>query len=332
MSSIILEIIRAVLIAIIMLSLIHGRRSKHIKVLKGWRFILLGFWLLFFGTVIDITDNFDSLSKYVIIGDTPTQVFLEKFVGFLMGYFFLALGILIWLPKVIKHEENMKKELMTSRKLIKDHTEELELVVECIASIAEHRDPETGNHIKRTQNYVKILAEELALNPKYSFLQNDNTIDILSNSARLHDIGKVGIPDRILLKPGKLTEGEFEIMKNHTILGKEALAAGAEKIKDNSFLKFAIDIALSHHEKWDGSGYPKGLKENQIPLSARLMALADVYDAIINKRVYKEASSHKNAVAAIKEESGKHFDPEVVNAFLENENLFKKIAKELANV
>ena len=332
MSDTILEIIRAVLIGIIILSLIYGWRSKHIKEVKGWRFIILGFWLLFFGTVIDITDNFDSLSKYVVIGDTPTQAFLEKFVGFLMGYFFLALGVWIWLPKVIKHEESMKKELMQSRKLIKDHAEELELVVECIASIAEHRDPETGNHIKRTQNYVKILAEELALNHKYTFLQNDNTIDILSNSARLHDIGKVGIPDRILLKPGKLTEGEFEIMKSHTILGKEALAAGAEKIKDNSFLKFAIDIALNHHEKWDGSGYPKGLKENQIPLSARLMALADVYDAIINKRVYKEASSHKNAVAAIKEESGKHFDPEVVNAFLENENLFKKIAKELANV
>ncbi|WP_455199530.1 HD domain-containing phosphohydrolase [Kaarinaea lacus] len=197
-----------------------------------------------------------------------------------------------------------------------------------LASLAETRDNETGAHILRTQHYVKTLAMHLQGHADFQGSLDDDTIELLFKSAPLHDVGKVGIPDDILLKPGKLTDSEFEIMKTHAQKGADALLVAESQLGSNSFLRLAREIAAFHHEKWDGSGYPNGFKEEEIPLSARLMALADVYDALISKRVYKPAFPHDRAKEIILEGKGTHFDPRVVEAFLETEQEFQKIASE----
>ncbi len=196
-----------------------------------------------------------------------------------------------------------------------------------LASLAETRDNETGAHILRTQYYVKALAEHLSHHPDFEHELDEETIGQLSKSAPLHDIGKVGVPDAILLKPGKLTDEEFSIMKQHPKLGVDALEVAESHLGSNSFLRYAREIALCHHEKWDGSGYPNGLKGEAIPLSARLMALADVYDALISKRVYKPAFSFEKAKSIILEYEGSHFDPRVVEAFRACEGEFIEIAE-----
>jgi response regulator RpfG family c-di-GMP phosphodiesterase len=197
-----------------------------------------------------------------------------------------------------------------------------------LSALAESRDNETGAHILRTQEYVKALAIELSAQPKYKTLLSHSYIELLYKSAPLHDIGKVGVPDNVLLKPGKLTDDEFDIMKSHPEIGAEALSIAEQQLGSSSFLRIAKEISLTHHEKWDGSGYPKGLVKEDIPLSGRLMALADVYDALISKRVYKPAFSHDKAKAMIVEGRGQHFDPEVVDAFLSIEQQFIDIAKQ----
>ncbi|TXZ73948.1 two-component system response regulator [Vibrio mimicus] len=205
-------------------------------------------------------------------------------------------------------------------------------VVFALASLAETRDPETGNHLLRTQHYVKLLAQRLATTEKYREALTPRIIDTYFKAAPLHDIGKVGIPDNILLKPGKLTESEFAIMRNHALLGKLALEK-AEKLSGacTELIKAAKEIAMGHHEKWDGSGYPQGLKGEDIPLSARLMALADVYDALICRRVYKEPMSHEEAKAIILKGCGTHFDPQVIEAFLTEEQNFIAIAQQFSD-
>ena len=196
-----------------------------------------------------------------------------------------------------------------------------------MASMAETRGSETSNHIRRTQYYVKALAWRLCTNPRFSAVLTPSTIELLFRSAALHDIGKAGIPDRILLKPGRLSPEEFEIMKTHTTLGHDAIANAKRALGvDVDYLNFAREIAYSHHEKWDGSGYPEGLAGDAIPISGRLMALADVYDALISRRTHKEAMSHEAAVAIIQQTRGRHFDPDVVDAFLAIEDHFKAIA------
>ena len=207
-----------------------------------------------------------------------------------------------------------------------------EVTIMAMVSLAETRDNATGNHIRRTQHYVRALAQHLRHHPRFAAALNDETIELLFKSAPLHDIGKVGIPDRILLKPGRLTPDEFEIMKTHAALGRDAIAA-AERYLDtpDSFLRFAREIAYSHQEKWDGSGYPEGLWGEQIPLSARLMAVADVYDALISRRIYKPALPHEQAVAMIREGRDQHFDPDIVDAFLECAEQFRTIAARFAD-
>ena len=196
-----------------------------------------------------------------------------------------------------------------------------------MASMAETRGSETSNHIRRTQYYVKALAWRLCTNPRFSAQLTPGNIELLFRSAALHDIGKAGIPDRILLKPGKLSPEEFEIMKTHTTLGHDAIANAKRALGvDVDYLNFAREIAYSHHEKWDGSGYPEGLAGDAIPISGRLMALADVYDALISRRVHKEAMAHEQAMAIIQQTRGRHFDPDVVDAFLAIEDHFKAIA------
>ena len=207
-----------------------------------------------------------------------------------------------------------------------------EVVIHAMASLAETRDNETGNHIIRTKKYVRLLAEHLRDHPRFSSFLTDDYIDQLYKSAPLHDIGKVGIKDEILCKPGKLTPEEFEIMKTHTTVGYDAIVRAEEALGvEIPFLQHAKDIALYHQEKWDGSGYPKGLAGDAIPFSARLMALADVYDALISERVYKRAFSHEEAIKLIKEGIGTHFDPDVGATFLVVHDQFQQIAKEFAD-
>jgi putative two-component system response regulator len=201
-----------------------------------------------------------------------------------------------------------------------------------MASLAETRDSETGNHIRRTQNYVAALAWQLQAHPRFSPYLTETNITTLYKSAPLHDIGKVGIPDRILLKPGKLTPEEFEIMKTHTTLGYQAIEQAEQALGISvGFLTCAKEIALSHQEKWDGSGYPEGLAGDSIPISARLMALADVYDALISRRVYKEPMSHEEAVEIIVAGRAQHFDPDIVDAFIEIQDSFREIAGRYAD-
>lgn len=200
------------------------------------------------------------------------------------------------------------------------------VMIETLGTLAEYRDPETGGHIKRTQNYVKALAIELKKHLKYEKLLSDENIELIYLSVPLHDIGKVGIRDEILLKPGKLTTEEFEIMKMHTVFGHETLELAERKLKNNSFLRFANEVAYTHQEKWNGTGYPRGLKGEEIPLIGRIMALADVYDALISKRVYKRAMTHEEAKQIIVDGKGSHFDPDIVEAFLTVEETFKNIA------
>ena len=223
----------------------------------------------------------------------------------------------------------MAKYTNTMIRGLKRRTDELQqtqdVTIRALASLAETRDNETGNHILRTQRYMRELAEYLRHQEGFAELLNDESIELLYKSAPLHDIGKVGIPDNILLKPGKLTDEEFKIMKTHAELGSRALRVAEKELGKNSFLKFAREIALSHHEKWDGSGYPNQLAGEKIPLSGRLMAVADVYDALISKRVYKKGFTHEKACQIIFEGDAKHFDPNIIAAFRQIEPKFKEI-------
>lgn len=185
-----------------------------------------------------------------------------------------------------------------------------------LVSLAETRDLDTGNHIRRTQHYIRVLAEHLRDHPRFAAALTEDYITTLFKSAPLHDIGKVGIPDRILLKPGRFEPDELEIMKTHTVLGRETIEHAERELGiEVGFLTCAKEITQSHHEKWDGSGYPEGIGGDDIPICARLMAVADVYDALISHRVYKEGMSHEAAAEIIQRGSGSHFDPDVVTAF-----------------
>ena len=191
-----------------------------------------------------------------------------------------------------------------------------------LVKLAESRDDDTGNHIGRTAAYCRLLAEKLLERGEHPQVINAEFVEVITNASPLHDIGKVGIPDAILLKPGRLTPEEFEVMKTHVIIGHETLASVQEQCDLNAFVQIGMDITLCHHEKWDGSGYPAGLKGGEIPISARIMALADVYDALRSKRVYKESFSHETSMDIIRRGSGKHFDPLLVELFLQNHMAF----------
>jgi isocitrate dehydrogenase kinase/phosphatase len=228
------------------------------------------------------------------------------------------------LPQATDPQASLEAELS---KRTKELTAIQEATILALASLAETRDADTGNHIRRTQLYVRALGWKLSTHPRYRAYLTPSNIALMFMSAPLHDIGKVGIPDRILLKPGRLTPEEFTIMKTHTTLGRDAIAhAEAEVGSEVALLTMAKEIAYSHQEKWDGSGYPQGLVGDAIPIAARLMALADVYDALISKRVYKEPIPHGQAVSIMERSRGSHFDPDVVDAFLEIESQFKAIA------
>jgi putative two-component system response regulator len=207
-----------------------------------------------------------------------------------------------------------------------------DVTILAMASLAETRDSDTGNHIRRTQYYVRALAEKLKTHPRFSTFLTDSNIAMLFKSAPLHDIGKVGIPDRILLKPGKFEPEEFEIMKTHAALGRDAIQSAEDQLGMKvDFLTMAKEIAYGHQEKWDGGGYPEGRAGDAIPIPARLMAVADVYDALISRRVYKEGMPHDKAVQIIAASKGSHFDPDIVEAFMELKDEFNAIARRFAD-
>ena len=207
-----------------------------------------------------------------------------------------------------------------------------DVTILAMASLAETRDNDTGNHIRRTQYYVELLANSLKDHERFRDFLSEHTIKLLFKSAPLHDIGKVGIPDRILLKPGRYEPHEFEIMKTHCKLGRDAIQHAEDQLGlEVDFLKYAKEIAYGHQEKWDGSGYPEGLAGDAIPISARLMAVADVYDALISRRVYKEGMPHAKAASIIAEGRGSHFDPDIVDAFMALQEQFQEVAKRYAD-
>ena len=213
-------------------------------------------------------------------------------------------------------DKNAALEAEVARRMVENDLTQI-VSIRALAHLAETRDPETGSHILRTQGYVQRLARGLNRHPRFAALLTERYIDILARSAPLHDIGKVGIPDHVLLKPGKLTPDEWAIMQTHARLGSDAIEQAERGVEvPLEFLSVAKEIARWHHEKWDGGGYPDGLAGDAIPVSARLMALADVFDALISVRVYKPAMPHAEAREIIAAGSGTHFDPDVTDAFL----------------
>ncbi|MCP2597313.1 HD domain-containing protein, partial [Candidatus Aminicenantes bacterium AC-335-G13] len=201
-------------------------------------------------------------------------------------------------------------------------------IISSLAELTEGRDPETGRHLERTRNYCVVLANQLRKNKKYRKIITDEFIEDLYEASPLHDIGKVGIPDAILLKEGKLTREEFEEMKKHVTIGKKVLQHAIDTFKlKQSFFIIGRNICAYHHEKYNGQGYPEGLKREKIPLEARIFALCDAYDAIRSKRPYKKELSHEEAIKRIKADCGKHFDPDIVDAFLKCEREFLRISE-----
>ena len=245
-------------------------------------------------------------------------------------YPLLTLFVTVSLLSIIRFRMEEKIRLKRTRDMVTAQN----LTLIGITSLAATRDKETGMHIRRTATFVKILARRLQRSPRFKERLDDHTIEVMYKSAPLHDIGKVGVPDAVLLKPGKLTQEEFKEIQKHTDLGWRAIDE-AEKASgidgDTSFLKVSKEICQSHHEKWDGSGYNHGLKGEEIPLSARIMAVADVYDALTSKRVYKASFDHTKAKNIIVEGRGSHFDPDVVDAFLKEQEQFQRIAVEMAD-
>jgi len=246
-------------------------------------------------------------------------------------------------PAIVLARVRTQLELKKARDCLENHNAWLEaevarrmrendliqsVSIRALAHLAETRDPETGNHILRTQGYVRELASLLREHPRFCQVLNERYIDLLALSAPLHDIGKVGIPDAILQKPGGLTAEEWKIMKTHAEIGAKAIEQAEQDVEQRvAFLALAKEIAHCHHEKWDGSGYPDGLAGDAIPLSARLMALADVFDALISVRVYKPAMPYDKARDIITAGRGAHFDPDLVDAFLAHFDRFVAIAE-----
>jgi putative two-component system response regulator len=240
-------------------------------------------------------------------------------------------------PPIVKARVRSHLELSNQKHMLElavsERTQEIararDVAIHCMASLAETRDIETGKHIRRTQAYVRILAEHLKDHPRFKSYLDTQRIELICHAAPLHDIGKVGVPDSVLLKPGKLDSEEWVEMRKHAEYGLRAIENAEKELGNTPLLDVAKAIAYSHHERWDGTGYPLGLTGDEIPISGRLMALADVYDALISKRVYKSIYPHEEAVEIIREERGTHFDPDVADAFLELEQKFKCIAEEL---
>ncbi|MBX3415271.1 MAG: response regulator [Pirellulales bacterium] len=234
----------------------------------------------------------------------------------------LSAGADDFVPKPF-HPDELISRVRSGERILSLETREVALFA--LAKLAESRDSDTGAHLERVQCYSRVLAQELAQLEKHRAAIDAEFIRLIYLTSPLHDIGKVGIPDGVLLKPGRLSDREFEIMKSHATIGARTLEAALEKFPEAKFLVMARDIAAAHHERYDGHGYPLGLAGDRIPLAARIVTVADVYDALTSRRVYKDAMQHEVARSIIIEESGSHFDPDVVDAFLAREAEFVAI-------
>ncbi len=235
--------------------------------------------------------------------------------------------------QVFDYQHRLEEANQNLEERIRERTRQLErtqhVTVFALARLAESRDTETGEHLSRIRRYVQVLAQQLAESSEYAEVIDEAFLRELFHSSPLHDIGKVGIPDQILLKPGKLTHEEFEIMKLHTLIGGDTLKAADIEAGKDSFLSMGRDIAYYHHEKWNGKGYPSGLEGTEIPLAARIVALCDTYDALTSRRPYKEAFTHEFAKEIIVPERGEQFEPVIVDAFLAVEHRFRAIQQAL---
>lgn len=244
--------------------------------------------------------------------------------NFLLISAIVCVSVFVLISGIIQAYKDKEKQIVILEKT-------QSATIDMLTNLVEFRDNETGNHIIRTKKYVQALANYLLSHGFFVDELNPKKIDMMYCSAALHDVGKVAVPDHVLLKQGKLTTEEFDMMKQHVNCGYQALRKAHHALGEDNFLAEAATISYSHHEKWDGSGYPQGLKSYEIPLSGRIMALADVYDALISERCYKAAFSHEQAAEYIESQAGKHFDPDIVNAFLNIQDQFQAIAKEYSD-
>jgi response regulator RpfG family c-di-GMP phosphodiesterase len=290
--------------------------KKHrIFLLSGFHHVLMMF--IFLGCILVFYTLYQGLQN--------VSNFFIGFVFFL-GAIFALLEILLHSDTLISLKDQHNEVEETNRQLLQTE----DVTIFALAYLAEMRYPETGKHLERTVHYVRLLAEELSRLQKYRTYLTPSYIADLTKAVPLHDIGKVAIPDSILKKPGKLTPEEFEIIKKLCEYGTQVLKIADEKLSFQSFLKIAIQLVSSHHEKWDGTGYPKGLKGEAIPLSGRIMALADMYEALRSDRCYKKSISHEESCSVISQERGKQFDPEIVDVFLGIGEKFHEISKAMA--
>jgi len=265
----------------------------------------------------------DEVRGFLLFGSRTEDAFKQHHITFIesiVGQIAFSLQRGELLHEIEQHTKNLEHIVdLRTQEVIKTQ----KTTIFALSKLAETRDPETGGHLERIRSYSVLLAQILKYTGHYPEITNQYLRDLYDSSI-LHDIGKVGIPDCILLKNGSLTEYEFEIMKKHTIIGRDALKQASKDLGEDSFLKMAMDITLYHHECWNGIGYPAGIKERDIPLSARIVAIVDVYDAMTSRRPYKDAETHEQSIEMIKEEENK-FDPSLLRAFLENADEFNKI-------
>jgi len=270
---------------------------------------------------ISALDDLDSKVKAFSEGgvDFITKPFQE---GEVLARINAHINIRKMQQKISQYNQSLEAQVQEQVKEISDS--QMSTLV-AISKLAELRDEYTGKHVERTQIFCRLLAEELRKENEFKDIINDEYIKNIYYAASLHDVGKIGIPDQILLKKGRLEPDEFEVMKTHAEIGRNALQEVLDKYSHNEFIKLGLELTASHHEKWDGTGYPGGLSGEEIPLSARIMALVDVYDALRSRRPYKDPLSHKVSVDIIKKDSGIHFDPAVVFAFMKIEGILSDL-------
>lgn len=259
---------------------------------------------------------------------------LPSISGLTFVWMFILLSIAIYMLWARLHDdmdEQRSRSATESLRQLQDLVRTRDAVIFGLAKLADSRDPETGDHLERISVYSTMLTAAAARDPKFRGSITPTFVRLIGISSALHDIGKVGIADRILLKPGRLTPDEFKTMQNHARIGGDCLREIERRLGNSNFLQLAREIALAHHENWDGSGYPRGLAGTNIPLAARIVAIADVYDASSSKRVYKDAFPHQECVRIIQENAGKKFDPDLVAVWMRIESRFRMIAQQLTD-
>ena len=287
--------------------------------LTGWISSLASALVFLVFTAMYQAEGGNSLMK---IGTDPADPSVWVEIGLSL---FGMLGVLLVVLNQYHHLiiKTVRNEKIQSYKTTAAQT----ATIFAMAKLAEFRDTDTGEHLERVREYSKVIAEALQKETKYRHMIDSCFIENIYQASALHDIGKVAISDNILRKPGKLSDEEFDIMKSHATVGAEKLQIVYKNYPDNHFLHMGIRIAMTHHECWDGGGYPQGLREEEIPLEGRIIALADTYDALTSERPYKESFSHARSREIILAQAGKQFDPDVVRAFIESEDRFLAINK-----